>query len=182
VIEYKYSTFWPRFWAGCIDGLIFMPLGWIHDWAFPHLSIPLRVIAFLIVSTAFVIYEIWMLGRFGQTLGKMVCKVVVLDVSEGPLSFRQAALRDIFDIVLVVVGLVINIPLILDGVDISVKQNSTPIDFAIAFGALGLFAIELITMFTNNKRRALHDYIAGSVVVRQATKDARESSNANARA
>jgi uncharacterized RDD family membrane protein YckC len=30
------------------------------------------------------------------------------------------------------------------------------------------FVLELLTMLTNNKRRALHDFIAGSVVVRLA--------------
>jgi uncharacterized RDD family membrane protein YckC len=29
------------------------------------------------------------------------------------------------------------------------------------------FVLELITMLTNDKRRAVHDYIAGSVVVRR---------------
>lgn len=180
MIAYKYSTFWPRFWAGWIDGLIFMPLGWIYPWAFSHLSIPFRVVAFLLYSSAFVIYDIWMLGRFGQTLGKMACKVVVLDVSEGPLSCRQAALRDIFGIVFLLVGLVIDIPRILDGIDVSLQQNFAPINFAIAFGTLGWFVIELITMFTNNKRRSLHDFIAGSVVIRRGTAESRNASNADA--
>jgi hypothetical protein len=49
----------------------------------------------------------------------------------------------------------IDIPRIIAGIDISQQQNSTPMDFAVAFGSLGWFAIELITMFTNNKRRSL---------------------------
>jgi uncharacterized RDD family membrane protein YckC len=167
VIEHKYSTFWPRFWAGFIDALVFLPLEWVYQWTFPHLSIALRVVVFAFYSSAFLIYDIWMLGRFGQTLGKMACKVIVLDVSEGPLSFRQAALRDIFGIVSVAFGLTMTIPRIVHGIDITADVNLTPADYVLTFSSLAWFAVELITMFTNSKRRSLHDFIAGSVVIRK---------------
>jgi uncharacterized RDD family membrane protein YckC len=170
VIEHKYSTFWPRFWAGLIDGLIFLPLEWMYSWAFAYLSIPLRVLVFTGYSSAFLIYDIWMLGRFGQTLGKMVCKVIVLDISEGRLSFKQAALRDIFGIAGFAFGLTMTIPRIISGVDVTADVNLTRADSILAFYGLTLFGIELITMFTNSKRRSLHDFIAGSVVIRKAPK------------
>ena len=106
-------------------------------------------------------------GRRGQTLGKMACKVVVLDVSERPLSMRQAVLRDIFGVVLLPIGLAINISGILRGIDISLPANFTAIDWIITYSAIGWFLIEVVTMLTNDKRRALHDFIAGSVVIRR---------------
>jgi hypothetical protein len=36
----------------------------------------------------------------------------------------------------------------------------------LGFGALLMFFIEVVTMITNRKRRALHDFVAGSVVVK----------------
>jgi uncharacterized RDD family membrane protein YckC len=36
----------------------------------------------------------------------------------------------------------------------------------LGYGALLMLFIELATMLTNRKRRALHDFIAGSVVVK----------------
>ena len=168
MIEYKYSTFWPRFCAGFIDGLIFMPVGWIYSFTFSHFaSVPLRILACVISSSAFLVYSIWMHGRRGQTLGKMACKVVVLDVSERPLSMRQAVLRDIFGVVLLPIGLAINISGILRGIDISLPANFTAIDWIITYSAIGWFLIEVVTMLTNDKRRALHDFIAGSVVIRR---------------
>ena len=170
MIEDKYSTFWPRFWAGLIDGLIFLPLDWVYGWAFPHLSIPLRVVVFTGYSSAFLIYDIWMLGRFGQTLGKMYCKVIVLDISEGRLSFRQAALRNIFGIAGFALGLTMTIPHIIHGVDVTADVNLTRADYILAYFGIALFGVELITMFTNTKRRSLHDFIAGSVVIRKTPK------------
>jgi uncharacterized RDD family membrane protein YckC len=97
----------------------------------------------------------------------MACKVIVLDVSERPLSMRQAALRDILDVVLVPIGLAIDIPRIIHGTDIYSPTAATTIDLVILYSTSGWFAIEVITMLTNQKRRALHDFIAGSVVIRK---------------
>jgi uncharacterized RDD family membrane protein YckC len=169
MIEHKYSTFWPRFCAGFVDGLIFMPLGWIYSFTFSHFdSVPIRVLACILNSSAYLAYSIWMHGRYGQTLGKMACKVVVLDVSEQPLSMKQAILRDIFSVVLLPIGLGVDITGIVQGTDIS--TNLTTLDWIIAYSALGWFLVEIVTMLTNDKRRALHDFIAGSVVIRRPNK------------
>lgn len=45
-----------------------------------------------------------------------------------------------------------------------------PMDFdndKIMYSTFGWFGLEVVTMLTNNKRRALHDFIAGSVVIRK---------------
>jgi uncharacterized RDD family membrane protein YckC len=166
MIEYKYSTFWPRVCAGLVDGLIFMPLGWIYFFTFYHFdSVPLLILASVVNSSAFLAYSIWMHGTRGQTFGKMACKVIVLDASERPLSMRQAVLRDIFGVVLLPVGLAIDISRIVQGTDVSAQANMTTLDSIIAYSALGWFLVEVVTMLTNDKRRALHDFIAGSVVI-----------------
>jgi uncharacterized RDD family membrane protein YckC len=171
MIEHKYSTFWPRFCAGFVDGLLFMPLGLACSFAMSHYtSVPLRIVAYIVNSSAYLIYSIWTHGKFGQTLGKMACKVVVLDSSEKSLSMRQAFLRDIVGVVLVPVGLAKDIPRIIRGIDISLPENMTTVDLVIGYSAFVWFLIEIITMLTNNKRRALHDFIAGSVVTRVTNK------------
>jgi uncharacterized RDD family membrane protein YckC len=108
-----------------------------------------------------------MVARFGQTLGKKFCGVVVLDIAETRLSLKQAVLREIFGVVGLAINLIVVIPRILQGVDVSADLKLTPVDWVLAFTGLGLFAVELATMLTNDKRRALHDFIAGSVVVRK---------------
>ena len=109
-------------------------------------------------------------GKLGQTLGKMSCKVIVLDVTEQPLTIRQAVLRDILGVVLLPIGLAIDIPRIVHGIDIYAPANVTTIDWIIMYSTFGWFVIEVGTMLTNNKRRALHDFIAGSVVIRKPIK------------
>ena len=168
MIEQKYSTFWPRFCAGFVDGLILMPISLGCTYLLQHSeSTGLRVLAFMVNSSTYLVYSIWMIGTRGQTLGKMACKIIVLDVSERPVTIKQAVLRDILGVVLLPFNLAIEIPRILQGVNIYEPKNITTIDWIIMYSSGIWLLLELITMLTNDKRRALHDFIAGSVVIRK---------------
>jgi uncharacterized RDD family membrane protein YckC len=92
----RYETFRPRFWAGFIDGLIFLPISLFDR----YLSSPSRgslvLISWAIISySAFWLYSVLLHARYGQTLGKRMMRVKVMDVSEERiLSLGQALLRD----------------------------------------------------------------------------------------
>ena len=168
MMNYKYSTFWPRLGAGFVDGLIFAPINALQFFVFAHsTSVTLRVLVFTLNSLSRTFYTVFMHGKFGQTLGKMALKVIVLDVSERPLSMWQAVLRDILNVVLMPVIVAINIPRIIQGVDIYRQHSATTIEVILGFASLAWVLLEFVTMLTNNKRRALHDFIAGSVVIRK---------------
>ncbi len=101
VVE-RYSTFGPRFWTGFIDSTVLWPLGFITS-VFLLLNIPRSLAALLVVaeSVAWLIYTTVMHARYGQTIGKMVTKVRVVDFrSEGSISWLQAWLRDSIPMVL----------------------------------------------------------------------------------
>ena len=83
MIEPRYQTFWPRFWAGFLDALVFFPFAMVSMVAYREaVPIPLRVIWYLTSAFAFLAYVVLMHARYGQTLGKMATHVKVLDVSE----------------------------------------------------------------------------------------------------
>src|SRR5258707_1371735 len=123
----KYFTFWPRFWAGILDGLFLRPLDWIQTFIFAYTtSSSLRITTLVFCSIFGVVYSVWMHARFGQTLGKMVCRVIVLDVSERPLSLRQAILRDILSLTTLPILFVVEIPQVIRGVDVSTNPELSP--------------------------------------------------------
>ncbi|MDA1259853.1 MAG: RDD family protein [Planctomycetota bacterium] len=162
----KYETFWPRFIAGIYDGLILLPLTWGADFLVDRLAWPWPAL-FLYVPASFLYYaySIWMHGRYGWTLGKRAAGVRVLDLSERPLSMRQAAFRDLVPVCLTVIGLAFEIP------DRSFGGGEETGVLLVGWSLVALsgmlwFLAELITMLTNSKRRAIHDFIAGSVVIR----------------
>jgi uncharacterized RDD family membrane protein YckC len=169
MVEKRFKTFWRRVWAGAIDSTVFLPLVLISTWvwtAFKDHPV-LLLFWFILSSTAFHIYEIIFHGLYGQTLGKMAVNVKVHNVSGDKLTMSQAFRRNMVPLMFIALSLVFNGPKILHGI---YPQNPTFIlDFTAylsLFTGIGWFLAEVITMLTNNRRRAIHDYIAGSVVIK----------------
>jgi len=134
----------------------------------------LQVSWYVIASLAFPAYSIFFHGRFGQTLGKMATRVKVLGATGAKLTFKQAFLRDSPYLVLVVLDLVITLPYIASGISLGVQSQSA-LQMILNNASLLWFWAEVLTMLTNNRRRAVHDFIAGSVVVRSDEEPLRES-------
>jgi uncharacterized RDD family membrane protein YckC len=160
----KYKTFFPRFVALLIDSFIMLPLAILEDW-FRQAEFPPLFLYFWISFTSLVIlgYTIMMNGFYGQTLGKMAMNVKILDVSEEPIKFKQAILRSIPDVIyrigLVILGIVF------------FAQDLESENVKAVYGTFGTFVMiwglaDIWTFFLNDKRRALHDFIAQTVVVK----------------
>lgn len=164
----RYRTFWRRFWAGVIDAVVLLPLYLIDRWIWASFeTVSVLVPWFIAHSLSFVLYSVLMHGYFGQTIGKYITGVKVFDASGSKLSMKQALLRDSVWIVLVVLGLVIDLPTVTEGRN--PYGPGTELGFAAliaGYAALGWFALELVTMLSNPRRRAVHDFIARSVVMR----------------
>ncbi len=160
----KYRTFWPRFWAGVVDGLIFLPLSLAASWVSPRAPIPLLAILYVVTGMMGVAYSVLLHGYYGQTLGKMLLRVKVLDVGESRLTMRQAVLRDSPLIVLCCIDIAFGTMYIVGGGNPLRAGDAAPM--MVNYAGLLWFLAEVVTMLTNRKRRALHDWIAGSVVVR----------------
>jgi len=164
-VAFKYRTFWPRFWAAFIDAGIFLPLGLITHWVFRTDAPPsLRGAWFLFSTFSGVAYSIFFHARWGQTIGKRVMGVVVRHVSERPLSLGQAVVRDFVPLVFAAHDAVSYAPMAFAG------KNPFVQPYVVATGVLWFVeawtVLEILTMLTNSRRRALHDLVAGSVVVR----------------
>jgi len=152
----KYKTFWSRLWAGILDGLVlgFTLMG--ISFFIPNLGLFQGLQAELMVVAPTLYFTIchW---RFGQTWGKKLNHIVVLDVSEKKLlNFHQALSREI-------VGWLE----ILNFIFPYINRVFPLITIILGWLAALWFPIEVITMLSNKKRRALHDLLANSVVVRE---------------
>ena len=164
----KYHTFWPRFWAGLVDGLVFAPLSFLDVFLGAPERGPIVIIAWSAVSyAAYWLYSVMLHARYGQTLGKMAAHVKVLDLSEERIpTFRQAFIRDIGYIVLNTLSLLYLIYLVAAGLYAPGAKAPNLPGQILGLTGLGWFLLEIVSMATNDKRRAFHDYIAGTVVVR----------------
>lgn len=178
----RFKTFWPRFWAGLIDGfcvgvlqfVVFFPLGLLLDVSLQAAKGPAWPTALLFALAGFfpIAYSVFLHGRFGQTFGKMAMSIKVLHKDEERLpTYREALLRDIGLLGLHVAGVAMLLYRAVSGMPVStpgVEATKTVVEVVLEHSSIAWFVLEIISMLTNEKRRALHDYIAGTVVVRVA--------------
>lgn len=169
----KYETFGPRFWTGSVDACVLWPVSILLS-MLASLKLPPALFLAVVIAESLVwlAYAVVLHAKYGQTYGKRVCKIRVVDhQTEGAISFKQAFLRESIP-VLVTLGIVgYEGYLILSGEmtqDAVIKgEYASQTSFQVlTLLPLLWFVAEVITMLTNEKRRALHDYIAGTVVVR----------------
>lgn len=160
----KYNTTGRRFWAGFIDALIILSLNAIlvHLF-FNNNSIFSQFVCIIYYNFFAVAYTILLHGFYGQTIGKRVMKVTVLDITEKKITMKQACWRETFYIFTSLIYLPINMYFLFSEAVIN-EQFSTFLD-VLNNSHLIWFAIEIVSCLTNEKRRAIHDYIAGTVVI-----------------
>ena len=165
-MEKRYDTFWPRFAASIIDGAILWPVGKILAFAYQSTTFPVfAYFIFILHSCIYFFYSVYLHGRFGQTIGKWIMRVQVISIDEHRLSMWQAFLRDSVPIVLTVAFVLFASGPILS--DNPLEWSDSRIPGYLAMTNIIWLLLELGTMLTNDKRRAIHDFIAGSVVVRR---------------
>jgi uncharacterized RDD family membrane protein YckC len=153
-----------------------MPFAALYWWA-P--SSRAAALALLPLNALFPVYSVFMHARWGQTLGKMVAGARVLGIAGTRISWRQAILRDSVGLALTTISTASLAQSLL-------RVPASTWDHGWAQAALligesqptwGLWArhastawfwSEVLVLLFDSKRRALHDFIAGTIVRRTA--------------
>lgn len=169
--ENQYQTGWRRFWALVFDNLILaLLLGSVAAQLVASGPDDIALKTAVDLGSQFVIlsYFILMHAAFGQTLGKMITGVrVVRNADLQAIGLRHALVRDIVPVIFFAIGI-----WGLAHVDIGISEGKDaaseipPLVLMISLLALVWGILEVITMLFNRRRRALHDFIAATVVVR----------------
>ena len=159
----QYRTGGARFWAAMIDGLVFVPMILVERLVILPTTNKVGFILWQMFCIILVCgYSVILHARYGQTLGKYLMQVKLVDISEiKAITLKQAIMRDIAGIAINCTALIYLIFKIQNTGLITERYD----DFLQPWASIWLW-IELITMFSNRKRRAVHDFIAGTVVIR----------------
>jgi uncharacterized RDD family membrane protein YckC len=163
MVDIKYQTGLRRLIAAIIDGLIFLPIGFIDSGiSFSSESIVAHNIWLISISFLPILYSIFFHYYYGRTVGKALTGIKVLDISESRrMTFSQSCKRDIFLVLAQSFSVIYFLSTAGKFENTLFDSASLPDNFVILWTV-----IELITMLSNTKRRALHDFIAKSVVIR----------------
>lgn len=163
--DLKYHTGLKRLGAAIIDSIIFTPLLFADLWVLNQTDNVWIIFAWTVFNASlYFLYSIFFHYRFGRTIGKWIVGIKVVDVSETKmLSLKQAFLRDSVYVILQLTGFLYFLYKVAQtgDIDIIIMDYRNFIDYSF----LCWMAIELISMLTNAKRRAIHDLLAGSVVI-----------------
>ena len=172
----RYSSFWQRFSAYWIDAFVLMPFMVLGMWL-RSLSRESAFVAMVFWPTIAIGYHLYCHARWGQTVGKRVMGIWLVRVCGEAVTWREAWLRSSVDIwfaVLRTIAAAVALSRIADasfhGHD-WMHSNRTLTDLEpewlhwIGMASTAWAWSELIVMLFNRQRRALHDYLAGTMVV-----------------
>ncbi len=173
----KYAGFWPRLGAGLVDAIILGPIAWATYYLVYSWSWSAAIVFELPIATAFAVYSILFIGLKGQTPGKMAVGIKVIPIDGSPIGLKHGLFRHFVDLVFslisssaTITALLLIDPDVFSGLDFSGKirllaeHTSTLHNLAENLFIVWIFS-ELVVLLLNQKKRALHDFIAGTVVV-----------------
>ncbi len=176
----QYGGIWRRATANAIDNAVLTPLGVVGLAGLaapPEIAIPLIAFSLLLILA----YEIVLTALLGRTLGKLVLGLRVVDLDAEPISWGRALLRSSPHIALTGLYLAMLSSVLLHEV-VGARTHPYGVVFAARDAiwnyclASMLWALaDAIALLISRRRRALHDLIAGTVVVQSASVPLRAS-------
>ena len=173
-----YGGFWVRLGAFFIDGIIWSPVFALTLWMNNHFRL-FQVYWWPFGAALGIFYWVYLVKRFGGTPGKLILGLRIAKVDGSPAGYKEAILRyfpDFIYSVLWFAALVIALSQMSDAEYASLPhrerlQHIKALKPGWAFAAQIMFQVwmwsEFVVLLTNKKKRALHDFIAGTVVLRK---------------
>jgi uncharacterized RDD family membrane protein YckC len=172
----RYAGFWPRLAAIIVDLVVLAPLIAVGFWAVSTS----RTVALLVeipLGILFAFYNIYFVGRWGQTVGKMALKIKVVGLDGSDAGYVRGFYRHSVDLAFSIVSTTLTMlalasisPVEYDGLPFEGKMEllaeRTPSwGSVVDWLSFGWVVSELVVLLLNERRRAIHDFIAGTVVV-----------------
>lgn len=175
--QLAYAGFWRRFGAYWIDAVVLAPLSVVSY--FMGEQSRMFMAYFLLPSLILtLLFHVYLVVRYGGTPGKLLLKTRIAMVDGAPVTYKAALLRHL---PLMVLSALLGICMVMATMQMTDQEyfsvgymersfklvGAMPSWFWIVNVSLNVWVWgEFVTMLTNKKRRAIHDFLAGTVVLR----------------
>jgi uncharacterized RDD family membrane protein YckC len=160
----KYKTTPRRVMAAIIDGFIFWPIAYFLN-LIPNNEGYAAVAIELLSLIIYIFYVVALTTKYGGTIGKLLMNVRVFDISESRYAnTKQVLIRESVGIIFSMCTSAFMLHEMMNGA----KHNEitlNPFYLFLAYGFLSWSILEIITTLTNSKRRAIHDFMANTVII-----------------
>ena len=173
-----YAGFGPRLASLLLDAVIMMPLIFI----ILYLNSSSKYMFFYTIIPNLIFglwYNIYLPKKYGGTPGKLIMGMQILNLNGKSIGWKEAFLRHLIILLLTIFSTILMIDALL-AADNTTFQNLSwlkqsqylmslsPILFTIYTWLTNIWSwSELIVLLTNPRKRALHDYVAGTVIVKK---------------
>ena len=172
----RYAGFGPRLAANLLDFVIMIPLIALSFWGSSYFRL-FEVYYFLPGIVFGLFFSVYLVRRYGGTPGKLLVGIRIRKLDGEPVGYREALLRYLPDTLL---GILMSVGMILSVLHMSdaeyqslsfMERSKRMVELAPSWQAplqwiqMAWVWGELLVLLTNRKRRAIHDFIAGTVVV-----------------
>jgi len=173
---FDYAGFWHRLGAMLLDSLILSPLGILIFVALSYTRS--AYLLFALPSVAIMLfYYVWLVKRFGGTPGKLIARLRITMTDGSPVTMNAALARFAPLLLLHVLSLVAMIQTsssLTDGFEAqgfiekmqSISRSAPSWNKYVTGLTYAWWIATAITLVANRRKRAAHDFLAGTIVLR----------------
>lgn len=172
----QYAGFWKRFSSVILDFIILIPISIFILWV-GSFSKTIHLIAIIPNTLLFFAYYIYMNANYGGTFGKLIMGIKIKKIDGETIHYKEAFLRNIVDLAFGIIIVFMQAYILFNISDPSYDNLSwfkqagflhknMPKAYHPIYTASQIWIwSELLVLLFNKKKRALHDFIAGTVVL-----------------
>ncbi|MCJ7729182.1 MAG: RDD family protein [Sedimentisphaerales bacterium] len=171
-----YAGFWKRFCAGWVDVFVILPLAYLFIWI-ESFDKNIAILITIPSTALFSMYHVYFNVRFGGTLGKLAVGIRVAKPDGTKIGWPEAWKRSAVDLAFGLLTLCVEVWALtqVNGEQYSATafvermrllQSYYPSWFYIVTISQNIWIwSEVVVLLFNKRKRALHDFIAGTVVI-----------------
>jgi uncharacterized RDD family membrane protein YckC len=176
-VELIYVGFWQRLAAYALDFAILVPYALVARQLI-YTSRSAYLVNLILGTILAIVFEVYLVKRFGGSPGKLIMGIQIAKLDGSKVGYRQAIIR--YSVLFLIsilssTGLLMSLFTMSDleyaaftsahahvkALEAGAPSWYPPLQIA---GAVWVYS-EFLVLLTNKKRRALHDFMAGTVVI-----------------
>jgi uncharacterized RDD family membrane protein YckC len=175
--EEMYGDFGSRLCAILLDLVFLAPLG-IVEYFLDSFGKNFHLCTILLNFMFFIWYRIYLVKKYGGTPGKLLSGIKIIKLNWQPIGWKEAFLRESVVVSLTIITNIVIVYAIAKAdnshyLSLTWTKKSHyltsfyPLFFRVTSWMFNIWTWgELVVLLTNKKKRALHDFIAGTLVVK----------------
>jgi uncharacterized RDD family membrane protein YckC len=185
-----YAGFWERFCAGWVDAFIIMPLAFLFVWL-EGFDRTLAIAITIPSSVLFAMFNVFFNARFGGTPGKLAVGIRITKPDGSRIDWPEAWKRSSVDLVFAFIVLIVEVWGLMQAdperyASLAWLERTQLVnEHAPAwYGSVSVLQqiwiwSEVVVLLFNKRKRAIHDFIAGTVVIKKEFAEQGAAANAD---